>query len=204
MKLHRDLGIAQSNAWHMTHRIREAWNEFVGRLYGPVEVDETYIGGLERNKHANKKLHVGGGPGGKALVIGMKDRRTLRVSGMVADRADSITLQKFVRDRVDPDAEIYTDNHRGYIGLDNHESVNHSIGQYVKGEVHTNGIEGFWAIFKRAHKGTYHKMSWKHLHRYVNEFAGRYNVRNRDTIKQMRALALAMVGKRLQYKDLIK
>ena len=83
-----------------------------------------------------------------------------------------------------------------------HESVNHTVGEYVKGQAHTNGIESFWAVLKRAHKGTFHKLSPKHLQRYVDEFAGRHNIRDLDTIEQMRSMARSMEGGRLRYQDL--
>ena len=203
MKMHRELGITQSNAWHMTQRIREAWDEMGDRFDGPVEVDETHKGGKEKNKHAKKKLH-GKWPTGKSTVVGMKDRRTNEVRGKVVEHADAATLHEFVNENIEPGTKVYTDEHRGYIGLDNHETVNHSVGEYVKDQAHTNGIESFWALLKRGYYGTFHKMSKKHLHRYVNEFAGRHNIRSLDTIDQMRFLALGMVGKRLKYKDLIR
>lgn len=203
MKLHRDLGITQSNAWHMVHRIREAWDEMGDRFDGPVEVDEAHIGGKEKNKHAKKKLHDKW-PTGKSIVSGMKDRRTNKVRGKVIEHATAATLQEFIKDNVEPGTTVYTDEHRGYQGLDNHETVNHSVGEYVRDQAHTNGIESFWALLKRGYTGTFHKMSKKHLHRYVNEFAGRHNIRSLDTIDQMRFLALGMVGKQLRYKDLIR
>ena len=167
------------------------------------DVDEAFIGGKEKNKHAKKKLHDEW-PTEKSIVSGMRDRRTNKVRGKVVEHADAATLHEFVNENVEPGAQIYTDEHRGYIGLDNHETVNHSVGEYVKEQAHTNGIESFWALLKRGHYGTFHKMSKKHLHRYVNEFAGRHNIRSLDTIDQMRLLTLGMMGKRLRYKDLIK
>ena len=171
----------------------------------PSEVDETYFGGKARNMHAHKRKQVikGRGPAGKTAVIGAKDRATNRVSATVIDNTDQLTLQGFVAKNIEPGAKVYTDDHRGYAGLPNHETVRHSVAEYVKGQAHTNGIESFWATLKRAHKGVFHKMSPKHLQRYVSEFAGKHNVRNEDTLAQMVVVATGLVGKRLMYRDLV-
>ena len=187
MKLHRELGIRQATAWHLMQRIREG---FTGGenlpLPGPVEVDETYIGGRERNKHASKKIRAGRGTVGKTAIVGAKDRATNVVSATVVDGTDAKTLQGFVCERTAQDATVYTDDHAGYKGLPRaHETVKHSISEYVNGQAHTNGIESFWSLLKRGYHGTYHHMSRKHLQRYVTEFAGRHNVRGLNTIDQM-------------------
>ena len=205
MKLHRELGIRQSSAWHMLQRIREAFDEGSLKLFGPVEVDETYIGGKEKNKHASKKSHAGRGTAGKATVMGAKQR-----DGKVAARPlgwePGETLAGFVHENVQPGETVYTDDHRAYKSLKDvyrHETVKHSVAEYVRGNAHTNSIESFWAMFKRGYYGVYHQMSRKHLHRYVNEFAGRHNIRSLGTLDQMAAIVRGMDQKRLRYADLI-
>ena len=204
MKLHRDLGVPQNTAWFMLQRIRESWSVFSAGVAfaGPVEVDETYIGGLERNKHAHKKANLGRGPVGKTAVVGAKDRESNQVAAAVVDRTDRPTLQGFARAHMADGAEVFTDEAKAYQGLPNHETVRHSVSEYVNGKAHTNGVESFWAMLKRGYHGTYHQMSPKHLQRYVNEFAGRHNLRDLDTIDQMRLLAAGMVGRRLLYRNL--
>ena len=204
MKLHRDLGVTQKTAWFMLHRIRLAWQQSGVQFLGPVEVDETYIGGKESRKHASKKARLGRGVAGKTPVAGAKDRATNRISATVLSHADRKTLSGFVAARTRPGATVITDGSTAYHGLAGvrHFAVQHSVGQYVRGMAHTNGIESFWSLLKRGFYGTYHKISVKHLQRYVNEFAGRHNIRDLDTIKQMAALAHGMGGKRLTYKQL--
>ena len=208
MKLHRDIGVSQKTAWFMLHRIREAWSAERDALFsGPVEADETYMGGRRKNMPKSKRQGLmGRGAVGKTAVVGAKDRTTKRVSARVVESTDAHTLQGFVRERTAPGAKVFTDDASAYEELGNgfdHETVRHSVGEYVRGMAHTNGIESFWSMLKRAHKGTFHKISAKHLQRYVNEFAGRHNVREADTLHQMELVVIGLVGKRLMYRDLI-
>ena len=209
MKLHRELGVTQKTSWFMMQRIREGFLEGIDKpMPGPVEVDETYIGGKRKNmSNAKRKELAGTGRGavGKVAVLGAKDRATKQVAAEVVDRTDGATLQGFVADHADSDAMVYTDDASAYKGIpQRHKSVKHTVKEFVRGEAHTNGMESFWALLKRGYVGTYHQMSKKHLHRYVREFAGRHNIRDLNTLEQMSILSQGMIGKRLRYRDLIQ
>ncbi|MDE0342629.1 MAG: IS1595 family transposase [Deltaproteobacteria bacterium] len=207
MKLHRDIGVSQPTAWFMLHRIREAWaGDDDDQLDGPAEVDETYFGGKRKNMPLSKrKTLTGRGAVDKTAVVGVKDRDSGEVRAEVVESTDSETLKGFVREHVEPGATLYTDEAAAYKGMPefDHEAVNHSVGEYVDGMAHTNGIESFWSMLKRAHKGTFHKISPKRLQRYVSEFAGKHNIRDSGTLVQMRDTVARLVGRNLLYRDLI-
>ena len=204
MRLHRELGIGQKAAWFMLHRLRKAAEMETGLFSGPIEFDETYIGGKRRNMHnAKRKVLEGRGPVGKTAVIGAKDRATSRVAARVIENTDRATLHGFIGEHAETGAAIFTDDAGAYKGLPNHETVKHSVSEYVRGQAHTNGIESFWASLKRGYQGIYHKMSPKHLERYVREFSHRHNVRECDTLAQMESVVAGMARKRLRYRDLI-
>ena len=205
MRLHRDLGITQKSAWFMAHRLRMAWGQTVADMAGPVEADETYIGGKEKNRHRSKKLKAGRGTVGKAPVAGLKDRKTGTISATAVTDTKAKTLQGFVKERTEADAQVYTDDSSSYTGIDRpHESVNHSAGEYVDGMAHANGVESFWALPKRGYHGTFHHFSVKHLQRYVDEFATRHSMRPNDTVDMMTDTVAMMVGKRLTYRALVE
>ena len=140
MKLHRDLGISQTSAWFLGHRIREAMSGGDPVFSGPVEADETYIGGKEGNKHESKKQRKGRGPVGKTAVAGVKDRETNQVDAEVVEHTDGPTLQQFVHQRTDSMTLVFTDEAAAYNRLNRpHEAVAHSVGEYVRDMAHTNG-----------------------------------------------------------------
>ena len=207
MKLHRDLEIAYTSAWHLAHRLREAFASGDSVPFaGPVEADETYLGGKRKNMPKSKRAALTGrGAVGKTAVVGVKDRESNKVAARVVENTDGATLKGFIGEHTAPGAKVFTDEASGYQGMDfDHEAVKHSAGEYVRGDVHTNGIEAQWSMIKRGYYGTFHHFSEKHAPRYIGEFAGRHNIRDMDTADQMAVIARDMVGKRLRYRDLVE
>ncbi|NQT13231.1 MAG: IS1595 family transposase [Planctomycetes bacterium] len=205
-ELGRAVGVTQKTAWFMLHRIREAMKTGTFRkLRGTVEVDETFVGGLAANMHKAKREKRITGRGGidKAIVQGVLERGGM-VSTHVVPNTLGSTLRPNVVNRVEIGATVYTDAHGGYTGLwrrFTHATVDHAK-EYVRGAVHTNGIENFWSLLKRAIKGTYTHVAPFHLSRYCEEEVFRYNNRKTDDGERFWRVLCGVVGKRLTYRRL--
>jgi transposase-like protein len=208
-ELHRGLGVTQKTAWFMLHRIRLAMQEDSDKLDGgEVEVDESFIGGSARFMHKDKKAKItgtGGTGGGKAVVMGLLDRKTKKVRLRHVADTSGPTLQGVVREYVEGGSYVFSDAWRSYNGLSAdyvHQVIDHAE-EYVRGNVHTNGIENFWSLLKRGLKGTYVSVEPFHLFRYLDEQAFRYNNRKDMDDRDRFAVAVSqIVGKRLTYKAL--
>ena len=206
--LHRSIGVCYKTAWFLQRRIREVFATAGPKVpfEGPVEVDETYVGGKAKNMHAKMRRERITGRGGidKTPVVGARDRATGRVAATVVENEDGPTLRGFVDDHTaDESTTVYTDGATAYRGRLSHEAVYHSVGEYVRGKAHTNGVESFWAALKRGIKRSFFHVSPKHAQRYVDEFCWRHNVRDKDTIRQMQDLVARTVGRRVTYPDLV-
>jgi transposase-like protein len=217
-ELHRALGVTQKTAWFMLHRIREAMRN--GSLMkmggskggGPVEVDETFVGGKPKNMHRERRLRMQTAEKAnqKTIVMGMLDRESRQVRARVIPNVKRETLQNAILSQVEGGSTVYTD---GYPGYDNlaakeyiHATVNH-VDEYVRGQIHTQGIENFWSLLKRTLSGTYVAVEPFHLDRYLDEQMFRYN--NRATkdnplndSDRFSAVLMQLAGKRLTYAEL--
>ncbi len=203
----KELGVTQKSSWFLAQRIRETWMNNKNNDKGNyLQVDETYLGGKEANKHTSKKLRQGRGSVGKTTVLGSVNENGT-VNTKISHDVKRHSLHNFVYANANIGATVVTDAFPAYRGLNkcgfDHKVVNHSVGEYIRDKAHTNGIESFWALLKRGYYGVYHHMSPKHLHRYINEFSFRHNTSKMDTINFIGLTVEKMTGKRLTYKDLI-
>jgi len=200
MNLHRDLKVTQKTAWFMQQRIREAMTcESRVLPSAPVEADGRYLGERERNR-----LRAGRGHARETPVVGVKDPATNGGRTEVADTEDAEALRGIVERHSEDNTRTYTDGVCAWMGIDRgYKTGNHSVGAYVMEQIHTQGTDSFWTDLKFAQRAVYHKMSAKHLHRYVRQFASRHDMRKADTFNRMSSIIAGMVGRRLTYRDLI-
>jgi transposase-like protein len=210
-EMHRALGVTQKTAWFMDHRIRLAMKTgtFL-KMSGEVEADETYIGGLSRNMHKNRRERTikGTGGAGKAAVLGIVERggedRKSRIKAAHVPNVRASTLKPAIREAVEPGSRLYTDAFRSYLGLGaeyTHETIDHAIA-FVEGNIHTNSVENFWSLLKRTLKGTYVSVDPVHLDAYLDEQVFRFNEREHNDGTRFRKVASSVAGRRLTYTEL--
>ncbi len=206
-EVHRAIGVTQKTAWFMLQRIRLAMQTGTfEKLAGEIEADETYIGGKVRNMHVDKQRKRGRGTGGvgKAIVMGLLQRHG-KVKVKHVPNARRVTVQQEVRDHVEPGSKVYTDALPSYNGLNKdyiHEAINHAE-CYVRGAVHTNGLENFWSLLKRGIRGTYVSVEPFHLFRYLDEQAFRFNFREENDATRFLKAVGSIFGKQLTYSQLL-
>jgi transposase-like protein len=210
LQLSKQIGVTQKTAWFVLHRLREACGNDLRKLRGLVEVDETYVGGREANKHESKKLHLGRGGVGKAVMLGMRERgKGGRTKAIHVEGTEKGTLKREIYEHVEQGSTIHSDEAAAYADLGGlfyqHAAINHGAGVFSRDGVTVNSAESFWAVLKRGLLGIYHQVSPKHLQRYAHEFSFRLNDGNveRHTLDRLDSMVAGAIGRRLTYAWLI-